>query len=85
MHKIKLKKTGKAKVDDMTCMLGDVNDVASYFGDTVLKNTQTRVIAEDMIKHAITFILHKDHVTTVSWGDKQFMLGPDEIVTLPRL
>ena len=38
-----------------------------------------------MIKHTITFILHKDHVIIVSWGDKQFMLGPDEIVTIPRL
>ena len=52
LHKIKLKKTGKVKVDDITCMLGNVNDVASCFGDTVLKNTQARMIAEDTIKHA---------------------------------
>ena len=52
MHKIKLKKTGKVKVDDIIYILGNINDVASYFGDTVLKNTQVRMIAEDTIKHA---------------------------------
>ena len=38
-----------------------------------------------MIKDAVFFILHCDHVVTISWGHKKFHLGPDETITLPRL
>ena len=42
-------------------------------------------MTEQMIKDAVSFILHKDHVVTISWGDKNFQLGADESITLPRL
>ncbi len=38
-----------------------------------------------MIKDAVSFVLHKDHVATLSWGDKTSQLGPEESITLPRL
>jgi len=41
------------KIDDIIYILGNINDVASYFGDSVLKNTQVRSIAEDIIKCAV--------------------------------
>lgn len=38
-----------------------------------------------MIKDAICFILHENHLVTISWGGKNFGLDPDESITLPRL
>ena len=49
------------------------------------KKTRSTHVIEQMIKDAVSFILHKDHVVTISWGHKNFQLGPDERITLPRL
>ena len=49
------------------------------------RKTRSTHVTETMIKDAVAFILHKEHVVTISWGDKTFQLGPDENVTLPRL
>ena len=49
------------------------------------RKTRSTHVTEQMIKDAVSFILHKDHVVTISWGDKNFRLGSDESITLPRL
>ena len=49
------------------------------------RKTRSTHVTETMIKDAVAFILHKEHVVTISWGDKTFQLGPDESITLPRL
>ena len=49
------------------------------------RKTRSTHVTEQMIKDAVSFILHKDHVVTISWGDKNFQLGADESITLPRL
>ena len=56
-------------------------------GNTIDCHRKTRFfhVTEQMIKDAASFMLHKDHVVTISMGDINFQLGRDETITLPRL
>ena len=49
------------------------------------RQARTTNVDEPTIKNTVSFILHKDHVVTTSWGDKSFRLGPNETIILPRL
>ena len=49
------------------------------------RRARTTNIDELVIKHVVSFILHKDHVVTTSWGEKTFHVGPNEVIILPRL
>lgn len=40
---------------------------------------------DTIIKHVVSFILHKDHVVTTLCGEKTLYLGPDESIILPTL
>ena len=59
---------------------------AMISGETLEKKSFTINRTEDeKVKEVVSYILHRDHIVTTAWGDRQFNLGLDEEVTLPRL
>ena len=63
----------------------DYDDLLHGNGIGRSRKTRSTHVTDQMIKDAVSFVLHKDHVATISWGEKTFQLGPEESVTLPRL
>ena len=64
----------------------DYKNLMDGFAIKERKQSRARV-EETLIKEAVSFILHKEHVFTTSWGDKVFQLGTDtdETIILPKL
>ena len=57
-----------------------------YNGDVLERKVHSRSkVHPSVVRDAVAFILHKEHVITTSWGDKKFQLSPTETVILPRL
>ena len=55
-------------------------------GITIQKKVQTKSrINDQTIAEAVSYILHKDHIITTSWGEREYELSKDEKITLPRL
>ena len=55
-------------------------------GITLQKKVQTKSrINHQIITEAVSYILHKDHIITTSWGEREYELSKDEKITLPRL
>ena len=55
-------------------------------GEKIRVNPRTQAkVKENMIKDAVCYILHKDHVMTISWGERTHHLSRQETITLPRL
>ena len=55
-------------------------------GKTLQKKVQTKSrINHYIIAEAVSYILHKDHIITTSWGEREYELSRDEKITLPRL
>jgi len=55
-------------------------------GDVLHKTEQTRCkINEEVVAEAVSLILHKDHIVTTSWGQREFDLSNTEKVILPML
>ena len=55
-------------------------------GITLQKKVQTKSrINHKIIAKAVSYILHKDHIITTSWGEREYELSRDEKITLPRL
>ena len=48
---------------------------------------QTRSkISDDVIGNVVSYILHRDHIFTMSWGDQSCkLLGSEDILVLPCL
>ena len=55
-------------------------------GDPLYRKEQTRCkINEGIVAEAVSLILHKDHIVTTSWGQREFDLSQTEKVILPML
>ena len=55
-------------------------------GIPIEKKVQTRrKITDQVLTNAVSFILQKDHITTTSWGEKEFNLNKHETIILPKL
>ena len=55
-------------------------------GITLQKNVQSKSrINHQIIAEAVSNILHKDHIKTTSWGERECEMSKDEKITLPRL
>ena len=63
----------------------DYQNLLSCFPIENIKHVKNSDFEDTIIKHVVSFILHKDHAVKTSWGEKTFYLGPDESITLPRL
>ena len=55
-------------------------------GEKISMNARTQAkLKESIIKDAVCYILHKDHVITTSWGEHTHRLSRQETIKLPRL
>ena len=55
-------------------------------GIPIEKKVQTRrKISDAVITNVVSYILQKDHITTTSWGEKEFNLNKHETIILPKL
>ena len=55
-------------------------------GITLQKKVQTKSrISDQTIAEAVSYILHKDHIITTSWEEREYELSKDEKIILPRL
>ena len=55
-------------------------------GITLHKKVQTKSrISDQTIAEAVGYILHKDHIITTSWEEREYELSKDEKITLPML
>ena len=57
-----------------------------HSGSLLSKTDFTRKSVKDgIVEEAVDYILHKDNITTVSWGNIDCVLSKDEIVILPQI
>ncbi len=40
---------------------------------------------DDVVEEAVSFLLNRDNITTVSWGNVDCVLSKDETVVLPQI
>ena len=56
-------------------------------GEQIIKKEQTRAkISDNVIDDVVSYILHRDHIFTMSWGDRSYKLSDSEdVIVLPCL
>ena len=66
----------QAKADYDTMEKGCIVSKAEY---------SRKRVSDDIVEEAVEYILHKDNIATVSWGNSDCVLSKDETVVLPQI
>ena len=55
-------------------------------GDILSKTDFTRKsVKDDVVKEAVSFLLNRDNITTISWSNVDCVLSKDETVVSPQI